>query len=505
VKKRLLFSVVAIWVLAPASWVDLCQWPGYPEISQRTGYSVRTGSDASEVLWRINIPGDFDTSPFIINDTVVLLWKDNMYHLQETKIILLDLLTGEILEELKPDENIFKVFPVNQKILGISGDNIYEFNLTLKETILLASVPEKSFAMTNMYPLILEDRIILPTTPVTCLSQIDYHTLWNLKDSISEKVEPLSLAGDESLALFIMTSEKGLRIFALNPETGLLRWKSDHLPAALWLALKEDTIFCGGNNLWAFDRKGNEQWVFIPEGRIVSNIVVGPDAVYFADESHHLYKVDFGGSLMWKTSCEVSPWYYETHLVRAGNILYCIGNFGDPVSVTRSWVDSYSVEDGKRVWDLKFEDIHYIKASPAVADTILVMGKIGGEVLALSSDPDMYVTQGDTFLSEGCTERAITSYRRAAEFYAGRGNVSRSQEIEAAIRELQSPSESALPETATPTTPPESTPQESLPPDFTSSSAPSKSQEQFGSFVVPLILFIVVIGAVALIWKKKGK
>ncbi|MBU7023945.1 MAG: PQQ-like beta-propeller repeat protein, partial [Theionarchaea archaeon] len=136
------------------------------------------------------------------------------------------------------------------------------------------------------------------------------------------------------MTLFIMRKD-GMRLLAVDTQTGTLTWETSPLHGARWLSLKENTVYCGGKNLWAFNRDGTQRWVFFPEEHIISNLVLGSDAVYFVDEEDNLYKVDFNGNLVWKTKCEASLEYYETHLIGAGDILYCIGNYGDSY-ITRS-------------------------------------------------------------------------------------------------------------------------------------------------------------------------
>ncbi|KYK33799.1 MAG: hypothetical protein AYK19_12960 [Theionarchaea archaeon DG-70-1] len=494
--KKLLVILVAVYFsLLSAASFNSSEWTDYLGNPQRTGYSAIEGPDMPEVLWKVNIPGDFDTSPFITDDKVLLLWKDSMYHLVKTKVFILDLLTGDILQEV--DSNLFfKAFPVENRILGFSIESVYDLDLNSGEITFLASIPKKSFVMTNMYPLALKDRIIIPTTPAVCLSMRDFHTLWNLGETASDPgLEPVCLAGDESMVVFITSKDGVLQLLAVDPSTGKLRWRIDPLPAALWLVLGDDAVYCGGKNLWAFSRDGKRLWYFKPDQRIVSNIILGPDAVYIVDEGNNLYKIDLDGNLIWKTDCEVSPWVLETHLIGAGTILYCIRNVEDTVAVTRSFVTAYSMENGSRLWELEFGPSHYVRASPAIADGILVIGKAGGEIITLASDPHLFAKQGDAFLSKGQTEEATSSYEKAAELYERKGDMSRSQEIQEQIHELRNPSESPPPESTAPSKPPESVP--SSTPECTSqpptpeSTMPTTSPEP--SALIPLSAVILVV------------
>ena len=449
-RKKLAILVVICLPFAGTASLYTSEWADYLGNSQRTGYSAESGPDMPDILWKVNIPGDFDTSPFIIGDKILVLWKDNMAHLVKTKVFLLNLLTGDIEQELDSDL-FFKAFPMDNRILGVSIETIHEIDPISGEITFLSFIPKKSFVMTSLYPLILEDRIIIPTTPAVCLSTSDFQTLWNLGDTSDTDLEPACLAGDESLIVFVSRRDGISQLLAVDPTNGTIKWRIDPLRGARWLAMGKDTIYCGGQNLWAFDRDGKQLWVFFPHEKIVSNIVLGKDAIYIVDEANTLYKVDLNGDLVWKTEWEVSPWYYETHLLGAGDILYCIGNFGDAVSVAMSQVTAHSMEDGSRLWGLEFGPSEYIRGSPALAGGILVIGTTNGSIIAVASDPELYERQGDAFLSKDLKEKAINSYKKAQELYERKGNETQSQEVERRIHEIEN-----LQETSAPTTPPES-------------------------------------------------
>jgi hypothetical protein len=133
------------------------------------------------------------------------------------------------------------------------------------------------------------------------------------------------------------------------------------------------------------------------------------------------------------------------------------------------------MEDGSVLWTSNFEipDIMsvppfgQIVAPPSVAEGILVLGTMTGEVMAFASDPDLFVKQGDAFLSKSHTEETINSYEKAAELHKKKGNLTQSQDIQERIRELENPLDSEPPTTppTTPPTEPPTTPSESTPPE----------------------------------------
>jgi outer membrane protein assembly factor BamB len=450
---RLLVSAFTVCILVSVPSSDSSQWTEYLANSQRTGYSADNGPEVPFLLWEVNLSGSFDT-PFILEDNVLILWKDSRHHALKEKVLLIDLLTGDILQEFNQSGPIiFSIaFPVNDQIIGTCGGNIYEVDLAKTEVTQVAKTPEKG---PHMYPIILKDKIIISTMPVVCLSTSNFDTIWTLEDAaVAPDFRPLSLAGNEHISAFLMTENGVPQLLVVEP-TGMLKWVSDPLPAALWLTLGENSIYCGGRNLWAFDYSGKEIWHYTPEERIVSNIVLGPKDAFFADCAHNLYRVDSQGNLVWRTGYEGSSSFLETHLVGAGDSLYCIGNLGDnPADITKSYVAAYSMEDGSQMWNLEFGSSHHIKAPPAVAGGILVVGKNNGEMIALASDPDLFLEQGDAFLSNGLKDQAIDSYEKAAQLYEKEGDLDKSQELQEKISELEDQREPTI----EPSVPPESPP-----------------------------------------------
>jgi outer membrane protein assembly factor BamB len=459
--KNLLVLLVTALVLTCGSCSDCIRWTEHLGNPQKTGYSACGGPDAPVELWKVRTTGDFETSPFIMNGKVIVLWKNSQYHTLTAKVMILDVLTGEILHEM--DSLLFsEVFPVGDRIIGRSGIRFYEIDIAAGTNTLLTEIPRRGYSF-DQYPVILKNKIVIPTFPSLCLT-FDFDIRWDMGDTeIDPHLRLYNVAGDEDILGFILAEEGITQLYVVDTSTGILQWMSGPLPSSLWLTIGNDTLYCGGEKLWAFGQNGSERWSFSPEKRIMSNLVLGLDGIFFADEANNLYKIDFDGNLIWKTGWEVSPWYYKTHLIGAGTILYCIGNYGNPDFPSKSSITAFSMEDGIELWNLEFEHLNYVKAFPAIAEGILILGTIGGNVIALASDPDVFVRQGDAFLSKGITDEAITSFTKAAELFEKEGNAFESQKIRERIHELDSSSEFL----------PESSPPEHVPPGSEPSEPPS--------------------------------
>jgi outer membrane protein assembly factor BamB len=441
--KLLVVSVIVICTLQNVSTSDPCQWVEYLKNPQKTAYSLCTGPETLEILWKARIQGVFDTPPLIVGDNVLTLLKNDLSHLSETRVLVFDVLTGAIVKEGTPiipeEHHIFEVFPVDNKILGTSFRGIYEINFS-SESTLLAKIPEKSsnnkgnqsshsslsntgkvfYYTPQMYPIYLQNTLIFPIDPAVCISTTDFNIIWNLEETVPG-VHPYMVVGDTKIVIFLV--KDGIpRLVAVDPSTGVPTWMSDPLPFGNWLSLGEDTVYCGGENIWAFSKDGNLLWEFNPEEEIICNLVLGPSAVYAADAGHNLYKIGVQGSLIWKTEWEGSP-YHESHLVGAGNILYCIENLGDGVhgEPAGSQITAYSMENGNVLWKHYFGDKSWVKGPPAVSDGIIVVARASGRIVALASNPELFIKQGETFLSDGYIEKAINSYKKAAEIYEQKG------------------------------------------------------------------------------------
>lgn len=325
-----------------------------------------------------------------------------------------DLVTGDTIQEC--DVLLFsEICMADDKIIGRSGPHFFRVDLESEDSIFLTAIPD-IFYNTDKYPVIISDDILLPTFPPLCLSASSFEEVWGFCDAeIGQGLYVFDVAGDSHLSFFIISDGETTRLLAVRTSTGQFEWVSESLPLSLWLAVGEHTIFCGGQSLWAYTEEGEQKWEFAPEERITSNLVFDSTAVFFTDSLGNLYKVSVDGTVVWKTTCEVSPWYYETHLVGAGGVLFCTANLGGPDHVTTSKISAFSIKTGEKLWERELGASHYVKAPPLLADGILVVGTAGGTIVAIASDPDLFVEQGDTFIITGDRNRASESYAKALE------------------------------------------------------------------------------------------
>ncbi|MGD2251138.1 MAG: PQQ-binding-like beta-propeller repeat protein [Candidatus Methanofastidiosia archaeon] len=497
----LLFIVIGILIIAYCS-CSKCEWTHYLKNTQRTAYSFCQGPGSPDILWKVNSSGDFDTSLLIIDGKVVGLKKDNIYHLSETQLIILNLLTGDKVSIAKLESIVYSIISVEGNIIGIQKEKICQIDPISGSTTFLTSIPANYFFVNPAFPLILKDSIIIPTTPAVCISKTDFGELWNLNNVSSLKdFVSVNLAGDESGIYFILEKEGELYIAAVDSQKGTLEWKSEFIPAALHIAVTEDGVFCGGMNLWKFSHEGNQLWEFSTEEGIVSNMVIGPDAVYCADAGSTLYKVDFEGNLLWKTYCEVSSWYFETHLVGGGDILYSVTNSGDLTS-QKAVITAFSMKTGKKLWNLELGGSHYVKAPPVLVDGILIVGTVGGDIMAVASDPDIFVKQGDTFVEMGNDGKAAESYKKALELCEKKGLTEKYQKIlehvvQRGFTQFETPEPPVQTQSPAPseTAPPESSPPDTLPSGTEPSQSPPPGPEPLH---VPEYLIVVagIIGGI---------
>ncbi len=79
-KRLVILLLVVFCTLVSVSGFDSTGWTDYLGNPQRTAYSMGKGPESPEIFWKVIIPGDFDTPPFIVDNKVFILCKNDMYH-----------------------------------------------------------------------------------------------------------------------------------------------------------------------------------------------------------------------------------------------------------------------------------------------------------------------------------------------------------------------------------------------------------------------------------------
>jgi hypothetical protein len=211
----------------------------------------------------------------------------------------------------------------------------------------------------------------------------------------------------------------------------------------------------------------------------------------------------YTGKLKWKSPWQESDWI--DYIIIAQDTIICSNILN---------LSAFSAENGKEIWKLHFFDYPILSAEkpcPAIAEGILVFSKkeIQKEdtytivkpekLVALASDPDVFVKQGDTFLSMNMKEEAINSYRKAQELYKKKGNETQSQKMEDKILELENLQETAPPETTSPesenppASPPLTPPETEKPPVSTPETPPESITPSESTFTSILVFSSLVL------------
>jgi outer membrane protein assembly factor BamB len=371
--------------------------------------------------------------------------------------------------------------------------------------IVVLHIPQRCACFSGCHPLILDDNIVFPTTPVVCLSRDDYTTLWDLETILGplypKFAEVWNIAASVNQVYIVLEGEDERKVLAVDEDTGAVIWMKDLI--ATGVAAEGEVVYFVGEDLYALDAKTGEfLWVF-NLGFSWSNIAVGPQTVYVIDDQNYLYAVNkYTGNLTWKSPWQESEWV--DYIVIAGDTIICSNILN---------LSAFSAENGKEMWKLHFQDYPIPSAEkpcPALAEGILIISikEIQREdtftiikpekLVALASDPDIFVKQGDSFLSKNMKEEAINSYRKAQELSEKEGNETQFRKIQEQIAELENLQE---------TTPPETTPPESQNPPG-SSSPPSSTPSSPKSPPLPIFVlgFLVLIGVFILYYLiKRGK
>jgi outer membrane protein assembly factor BamB len=447
--KRIIILILSLNLICSLSG-GTPQWDQYLGNPGRTAYIDSNGPDSPAILWEVQL-SDFPLHPFISGDSVVVGCGG--------RAVLIDLLTGDILDEAVADvQYLTGAYPVGDMILGkTAGGWLYKINPTTGDAPFDVRIPYGFFCWAHCHPIVLSDKLIFPSTPVVCLSVDDYSTLWDLQSSLGpfypEDAEVYMIAASLERLHIVLWGVEGKNLLTVDSNTGEFLWERNSFRISM-IATDGALLFAAGENLHTLDSETGELiWTFEFESDyLCSNIMVGPHAVYVTD-NEMLYSVDkTTGALNWKVEWEENPFFWITYIVGFKESVIC--------SDVRN-LSCFSEEDGTEIWNIHFGDFidhEPRKPCPATAEGILIVGgeEDSNKLLALASDPELFKRQGDVFLLEGLVDEAINSYKKAAELYEKKGNETQSRKIQEQIVELENLQETTPPETTPPS--PKSTP-----------------------------------------------
>lgn len=412
-------------------------WSQYLGDPGRTAYSEYGSPQTPTLLWRTWMPGAFAASPFVADGSIIAFLRDPYQFSpypnaqEKSTITQIDLLTGELTSYIdsEPQSPFWLVFPIGEEVFAKRGGDLLKVNFQSQKVTKVATIPEECPLFT-CYPVVLKDTILFPTTSVMCLSQEDWSILWDLTTTLgTNSGSVLSVVVDDKNTFIIRENAGKNQILSVDSTTGKLHW-SGPPTTAVKLALRDGVLFAAGDSLRTLDAETGELlWEFVPTSFIVSNVVVAPETVYVADSSN-LYAVNRNtGALKWKTEWEgmttgpVTPPY--DFLIAGDDAVFCVGHLSDKGSV----ITAFDTKDGKELW--KFSA--YLRAPPILSEGILILNTIEGEMIAFTTEPDIFFRQGQLFLERGAYTRALYSFMKARQLYEQRNERENAQAAEAAL------------------------------------------------------------------------
>jgi outer membrane protein assembly factor BamB len=384
--KKSLISAVIICTLALTyiTCSDTCQWPQYLANPERTGYIPCDGPDAPEVLWKTNISGRIDIPPIIIGDTLLVMRDSSYIPPKPTSLMQINLFTGEIKNQIDAElgNSFFDAFSDGINIF-IEGENdVWRIDAD-QNLESVAYIPLKRCGF-RCHPLVLEDKIVCPTTPLFCFSRPDFEVLWNTEAIFPDHTNTtiMNAAANDSY-IFVIVKQRGIKekeFYALHIETGEIAWNLPFSEEFFEIAVETPIVFVGGEKIHAINvDTGEIFWEFTPQGKIFSNLIVGPAYIFAVDSENQLYALNKEtGREMWRTQWEGDPGW--TFLLGGGSFLYCASGLGE-----RSKITCFSTHDGTKVWEYMFDqEIH---TDTALSQGILVVALLRGDVYAFATEP----------------------------------------------------------------------------------------------------------------------
>jgi outer membrane protein assembly factor BamB len=381
-KKSLISAVIiCVLVLTYITCSDTCQWPQYLANPQRTGYIPCNGPDAPEILWKANISGQIEIPPIIAGDTLLVMRAGSYIPPKPTSLMKINLFTGEIENQIDAEllNSFFDAFSDGINIFIEGKNDVWRIDAD-QNLESVAYIPLKRCGF-RCHPIVLEDKIVCPTTPLFCFSRPDFEVLWNtesiLPDYTTTKI--MNAAASKSY-IFVITRYKDTKEFyALHIDTGEIAWNCTTPHNMFSIAVDESIVFVGGDTLCAFDiDTGNLIWEVMPQEYIHANLIVGPEYIFAADHGKRLYAMDKKtGKLMWTTEKDTNTgWIF---LAGGGAYVYCTAGQGEESKIT-----CFLKQDGTQVWEYVFDqEIH---TYPALSQGILVVALLRGDIYAFATE-----------------------------------------------------------------------------------------------------------------------
>lgn len=376
---------------ARGSEIRSCTWNQHLGNPERTAYTVCDGPDAPEILWKTSFAGECDTPPLVVGDTLVVLEKNSvsLSHFDQSSLVRMDLHTGKIIGQIDSEEGnpYLRLFSdgTDVYLVGRSPQSkdifeIWRVNFEENELVSVASIGGYYWRWHHSRAIVLDDRIIYPSFPLTCFSNPDFKVLWSADEFpfSYEETDLLFAAADESQLYLLMEIGNTKRIYALDIDTGEMIWLRDVSSKSQVLAVEHSILFVGGDHISAVDVNTAETlWRFTPEGWVFLNLVIGPDYIFATDSANQIYAIDKAkGRLVWQTELGGDPGW--TSLVGGGQFLYCTRGPGE-----RSKIVCFHTEDGTKVWEYVFPS--EIFTQPALANGILIVSLRSGETYAFAT------------------------------------------------------------------------------------------------------------------------
>lgn len=403
-----------------------CNWSQYMHDTQRTGYSPCKAPDKPIILWIKEFDGGIETSPIISEDKIFIIPSYYGIHRPDESFLysyILSIYTGEVISKIKAEDSWLPVNPV------IVGEDIFYINTYNNDSFLftynIITKKERKISGNSVYSFILtidSNRIFLASKQLVVLNVTSGEILLNLNEINKKNYNSRGgfTIGNSKTFINIITPKNTGNLVCFDINTGKELWRFDPSISTLGnIVYDNGRIFFTGDKLYSADANNGKIIWELKNDNGFFNTSLAYDRIYVSNlENGKVFAIDkITGNIIWESEKEIG--WGDTFTIIADKKVFAINYFGKMIVL--------DADNGNILWNYDFNaEVH---SPPAVANGILFVGA-GTRLYAFSTDPDVYLKQGDEFFQKREYQKTLDSYQKAKDLYVKTNNLKGIKKIE---------------------------------------------------------------------------